>query len=217
MAEKWSKVEVWKPENPASESIDALSLVPWSNDRERQDWQEGSASNTKVNGYSPQPFPDPSGSVPLSFYSQTQQDESSLLISSGRWKPITTMGNVYAIRYVASRETLIVQYKHWAPPMPHNASSGAGPIYAYGNISVGEARAAFNSPDINRWLDANVKLNPESSSQHRKPYRLLAGSFGYTPRKAVWRPDMSQKEWYVERVSGGSETKNHSSETRPAR
>ena len=216
MSEKWSKDETWKPENPASESIDAMYLIPWTNDRERQDWQVGSASKTMVNGYSPQPFPDPSGSVPL-FDSQTTNDDSSLLIASGRWKPITTMGNVYAIRYVASRETLIVQYKHWDPSMPRDSASGAGPIYAYGNVSYGEAVAAFNCPDINRWLELNVKFNSESSSRHKKPYRLLAGSFGYTPRKAVWRPDLSQKEWYVERTMGGSEAKNHSSGTRPAR
>lgn len=139
------------------------------------------------------PSPTPgaySGGVPVG------GEDSAQWIASGRFKTVQGSDNVYAIAYDLQTSSLFVQYKHWAPGMPFGSQSGPGPVYEYKNVSIAEAHAIFRAKSVNEWLWDNVRQRGTWGG-HRKPYRLLAISAGYLPRKATWGND--GREWFIRR------------------
>lgn len=133
------------------------------------------------------------------------QGESALWITSGKFKTVTGSDNVYAIAYDIRRSSLFVQYKHWAPPMPLGTQAGPGPVYEYKNVSIAEAHALFKATNVSQWLWDYVRVRGTWGG-HRKPYRLVAMSGGYLPRKATMSND--GREWFIRRfmtsAGGGS-------------
>lgn len=130
-------------------------------------------------------------------------DEPGAWMASGKFKLINTEGNVYAISYNIASRSLFVQYKHWSPPMPLGTQIGPGPIYEYTNVSMDEARAFYLAPNPGEWIWDNLRVRG-TWSRHRKPYRIVAISRGYLPRKAWWNYKNDGVEWFVRRQVWGS-------------
>ncbi len=125
----------------------------------------------------------------------SQGDAASRWIVSGNFKTISDSSNVYAIAYNVERGSLFVQYKHWDPSLPLGEQHGAGPIYEYKNVSIVEALALYKTADVGGWLWDHVRVRG-TWSQHKKPYRLVAISREYLPRKAAYRDGA---EWFLRR------------------
>lgn len=157
------------------------------------------------NGLRPQPSPSSyAGSVPLP--ARQIWGQSGLWASRGDWKLIQNSDNVYAIRYDIENESLFIQFKHWAPPMPFGAQNGPGPIYEYKGVSIPEAHSIFASNDVGEWLWDRLRIRGTWSG-HQKPYRLVSISHGYLPRKATANYKGTGEEWFVRRQTWGTDGK----------
>ncbi|MBQ9873559.1 MAG: KTSC domain-containing protein [Thermoguttaceae bacterium] len=167
--------------------------------RERRDRWGTAPTVSDGEGLRPQPSPGSyGGAVPRQ---QVKHDANYWLVS-GEFQLINNSDNVYAIAYDVNKNCLYVQYKHWAPPMQFGAQNGPGPIYEYKNVSIAEARALYRAKDVGAWLWDNVRRRGTWSG-HKKPYRLVAISRGYLPRKATYWID--GREWFIRRQMWGSD------------
>lgn len=143
----------------------------------------------------------------------TTYDPETQWIISGNFRFINNDENVYAIAYDIRRRCLLVQYKHWAPGMPLDAQAGPGPIYEYSRVEICEASAIYHAQDIGLWLWDNVRVRG-SWSLHKKPYRLVAISGGYLPRKSTMWND--GREWWIRRQMLGADGHSYTSQLRNA-
>ena len=132
----------------------------------------------------------------------TPRDSADEWIATGYYRLIQSEGTVYAARYDLQTGKLYVQYKHWDPSMELGTQQGPGPVYEYSDVSPAEARAFYNAPSAGVWLWDNVRIRG-SWALHQKPYRIVAISRGYLPRKAVHDYKGSGQEWFVPRSAWG--------------
>lgn len=132
----------------------------------------------------------------------TPRDSADEWIATGFYRLIQGDGNVYAAKYDLQEGKLYVQYKHWDPSMELGTQDGPGPVYEYSDVTPAEARAFYNAPDAGVWLWDNVRVRG-SWALHRKPYKIVAISRGYLPRKAVHNYRGSGEEWFVPRSAWG--------------
>lgn len=135
--------------------------------------------------------------------SSSTRDAAGHWMTSGKFQLVTAEGNVYAIAYDMAAMSLYVQYKHWAPPMPLGVQAGPGPVYEYQNVSMDEARSLFVAPNPGVWIWDNLRVRG-TWSRHKKPYRIVAISRGYLPRKARWNYMGDGREWFVRRQVWGA-------------
>lgn len=138
---------------------------------------------------------DYSGGVPQN---QAGHADSTKWILSGEFKKVPDSDNVYAIAYDLRKSSLFVQYKHWAPPMPLGTQAGPGPVYEYKGVSIAEAHSVYRSANVSQWLWDYVRVRGTWGG-HKKPYRLVAMSGGYLPRKASMSSD--GQEWFIRRYA----------------
>lgn len=184
--------------------VDALTAKRKRDDAQRREDQEYAAAwESDLTG---RLSPLPSGGSYGGGVPQNQgREDSALWITSGKFKTVTGSDNVYAIAYDIRRSSLLVQYKHWAPPMPLGTQAGPGPVYEYKNVSIAEAHALFRATNVSQWLWDHVRVRGTWGG-HKKPYRLVAMSGGYLPRKATMSND--GREWFIRRfmtsAGGGS-------------
>jgi hypothetical protein len=202
----------------------------WQNVREREltlEEQEGKialededAKKRKRSARAPEERSDLSGRLsPLptrdEYGSSATTGDAARWILSGQFKTIHGSDNVYAIAYDANRLTLLVQYKHWEPGMEFGTESGPGPIYEYKGVTIAEAAALYNAGNVSDWLWDNVRVRGTWGA-HKKPYRLVAISQSYVPRKATLCND--GREWFIRRymTSAGGRAVSSSLPDRPA-
>lgn len=120
-------------------------------------------------------------------------------LSEGYFKIVDASSNVYAIKYDVQSANLYVQFQHWDPSMGYDELSGEpGPIYEYGGVSLAEARAFYLAASKGEWVWDNLRVRGTFSG-HQKPYKLVAISQGYLPRKATWNYKNTGQEWFVQR------------------
>ena len=203
--------EGWrKSGRPKIDPVEAINeaLALEEEERKREEERKAWAANGNVpggefeeKGLRPQPAPSSyAGNVPLP--GRQVWGESGLWMVQGKWKIVQNSDNIYAIRYDIESESLFVQFKHWAPPMPFGSQNGPGPIYEYKGVSIPEAHSIFRAKDAGDWLWDNLRVRGTWSG-HQKPYRIVSISGGYLPRKATANYRGTGQEWFVRRQTWG--------------